>query len=126
MSAVGAKADIGLKYKMFAYEPSGRQTSETSCRPVSFPSRDYKELPVIGIVIWAVRIREVDSRTNGWAEVPLGSNAGTRDKSYGEVTAPRFSFTASRKCVFDGWRNWCAARLGPEIGSKIPATVARI
>jgi len=48
-----------------------------------------------------------------------------RDESYGEVTTPRFSFSAPRECVLDGLRDWCAAKLGPEIGSKIPATIAR-
>ena len=32
--------------------------------------------------------------------------------------------TAPRAWVLKGWRDWCAAKLGPEIGSKIPAIIA--
>jgi hypothetical protein len=33
---------------------------------------------------------------------------------------PRSSFTALRECVLDAGRDCCVAKLGPEIGSKIP------
>jgi hypothetical protein len=38
---------------------------------------------------------------------------------------PRSSFSALRECVLDGGRNCCVAKLGPEIGSKVAATIAR-
>jgi len=38
---------------------------------------------------------------------------------------PRSSFTALRECVLCGWRDCCVAKLAPEIGSTIAATIAR-
>ena len=79
-----------------------------------------KALPAIGVAIRAVRIREVEPRTKRIGRSPSRIECWHARRRRGYATV-----TALRECVLDGWRDCCVAKLGPEIGSKIPATIAR-